>query len=671
MSRRIIRLSWVCALVLWLASCGTGPTEPPGGSGGSGAAGGSGGSAGGDGGSGGDGGEGGGAGGTGGSGGDDRPQVHGFEPPGGTGRGFRLRVVGKNFARLASDNLVLFSAREGAEVPTLQSVGLLAAEDGTWFEVDVPWQAHSGPTRIVSRGITLEGPRFTVTDDALPLVVSRYSPEVVTRTDRDVTLTIEGKNFYLGRTAVFLDELQLEVDESVSSPTTLVAKIPAAVANAEGTYMLRVETPPPGGGKWGPKPLVVVGPLRLLSVEATAADRLLLRFDRAVARRPASDPDNFGIEGVPNAVWGAQRRQGSPNEVVLSLRQGLAAGETYVLVVSTKVVAEDGAALENGRMEFVAWQPDLPLLGAFGGYDCGNDGFADPTGVVVASGHVYVVEKEGNQVQKLDLDGTFLGYFGHDGAAFGFFEEGEAAGCGDEDPPPGLNAPIGGVAVSIFGEVVVADSGHGRILVLGEDGARTLVEGLEAPVAVLGTIQGRGVAVTNGRGRLETYDVDTGAQTWSQGGTPGSGRGELDFGMDEGGVPALGRIGGGFSDYLLLVEPGNHRVSRYTATSFQARGSVGRGSSGFSSDASGEAGTEPGSFTGPAGIAVDGDRGFFVVDSASDTPGSGRLHYFNSFGSFVWSIELGYVPGGLAIDPARRHLWITNRTDHKLMKYGY
>jgi len=672
MIRRGVVFSWACAcaLALVLSSCGPAEGEPPSAPGGSGAEGGSGGEPIGTGGTGGVGGEGG-AGGTGGSGGGDRPVVYGFEPPGGTGRGFRLRVVGKNFARLASENSVLFAAREGAEVPTLQSVGLSADPEGGWFEVDVPWQAHSGPTRVLSRGVTLEGPYFTVTDDALPPSVTRVSPEVITQAEGEVRLTIEGKNFYVGRTVVYLGDAELEVDESASSSTTLAAIVPAAIANVPGTYQLRVETPPPGGGKSALVPISVVEALRLVGVRAVAPDRLIVQFNRAVARNPASDPDNFQIEGVPNAVWSASRRMSNPAEVELRLRAGLESGQTYVLVVSTKVVAQDGATLANTKMEFVAWKPELQLLGAFGGYDCGNDGFADPTGVVLAQGSVYVVEREGNQVQVVGLDGDLLGFFGHDGTAFGFHEEGEATGCGGGGPTPGLLAPVGGVGVTTSGEVFVADSGNGRILELQSEGARVVVEGLEAPTALLGVIAGRGLAVTHGPGTIATYDAATGALTWSYGGAPGSGRGQLDFRMDEGGVPALARMEGGFSDYILLVEPGNHRVSRFTAGSFEARGSIGRGAGDFFDDATGEAGTDPGSFTGPAGIAIDSDRGIFVVDSQGGASGGGRLQRFTSSGVFQWSVDLGYVPGGLAIDPSQRHLWISNRTEHKLMKYAY
>lgn len=600
MSRRLL-FAWFCAAFVALAACGSEPEGDPEGTGGGSATGGSGGDAPGTGGTGGAGGTGG-TGGTGGA--DDLPEVTGFDPPGGTGRGFRVRVLGRNLGRGGPQNVLLFANREGADVPTLEAVGVAASKDGTWFEAVVPMQAHSGPTRVIVDGprgkITVEGPHFTVTDAALAPTVSEYQPKAITKTDRDVDLTITGANFYVGRTAVYLDDTQLEVDESRSDPTTLVATIPSSLTGEVGPHQLRVETPPPGGGVSGPHALPVVEPLRMVSVTATSANRLRVTFDRPVARQPAMDSDNFRIEGISDAIRWSWWSSGNPSVVELDLRRPLEPATEYVLVVSTKVVSQEGGTLENTRMEFTSWYPDVPLHGEFGGFGCGAEGFADPTGITIAGNLLYVVEREGNQVQVVDQEGNLLGFYGHDGNAFGYHEQGTAAGCGDVDPvSDGLDRPTGGVVVTSNGTVLVGDTEKGRVL-------------------------------------------------------------------------SLAFMSGGFSNYYLFVEPGNHRVSRHRANNFQASGSIGQGARDFFDDASGEAGLEPGSFTGPTGVVVDDvDRTLFVIDSESANSTGGRIQRFSSNGSVVWSIDLGYVPGGIAIDSEQRVLRITNRTEHKLMKYGY
>lgn len=673
MSRRLL-FAWFCAAFVALAACGSEPEGDPEGTGGGSATGGSGGDAPGTGGTGGAGGTGG-TGGTGGA--DDLPEVTGFDPPGGTGRGFRVRVLGRNLGRGGPQNVLLFANREGADVPTLEAVGVAASKDGTWFEAVVPMQAHSGPTRVIVDGprgkITVEGPHFTVTDAALAPTVSEYQPKAITKTDRDVDLTITGANFYVGRTAVYLDDTQLEVDESRSDPTTLVATIPSSLTGEVGPHQLRVETPPPGGGVSGPHALPVVEPLRMVSVTATSANRLRVTFDRPVARQPAMDSDNFRIEGISDAIRWSWWSSGNPSGVELDLRRPLEPATDYVLVVSTKVVSQEGGTLENTRMEFTSWYPDVPLHGEFGGFGCGAEGFADPTGITIAGNLLYVVEREGNQVQVVDLEGNLLGFYGHDGNAFGYHEQGTAAGCGDVDPvSDGLDRPTGGVVVTSNGTVLVGDTEKGRVLSLTAEGATTLVDGLPTPTVLLGFVTGQGLAVTTGPGSFDIFDLATQSSVASHGGEPGTKRGEFDFRMDEGGIPSLAFMSGGFSNYYLFVEPGNHRVSRHRANNFQASGSIGQGARDFFDDASGEAGLEPGSFTGPTGVVVDDvDRTLFVIDSESANSTGGRIQSFSSNGSVVWSIDLGYVPGGIAIDSEQRVLWITNRTEHKLMKYGY
>lgn len=632
-------------------------------------------------------------GGAGGTGGDEAPGGTGGEDdglpavqdffPSEAGRGFRIRVRGRNFHPAAPRNSVLFS-REGGSVPNLEAKGVASGSDGSWFEVTVPKDAVSGPTRIVvdrSDGTyTLEGPAFTVTDATLPPSLSAVEPEALT-IGKSMEFTVTGKDFYLERTMVLVGGKPATVDWSRSSETTLLATVPDALQGEPGQHQVFVENPQPGGGKAGPKTLRLVEGLRVISVEAVAPRELRVQFDRAVMRQ--SLPGAFSIAGVSNAVQDSQRSQQEPSLVRVFLNVQVEAGKTYTLVFASHLKSIEGGAILDDRKEFEGFDPRRALLEEIGGWGCGATGFADPTGISVSTSadRIYVLEREGNQVQVLDREGNFLGFFGDDGASFGYHTEGEEPSCaGDAPGPDALAAPIGTPVPVLGGGLVVGDTGNRRLVLFGLGDPIVLAEEIAEPSIAMGMIEKspgvRGVAVATGAGKMDLFHPAEGHVIESVGLEPGTGRGQLDFRMDEGGIPAVFTLADDFSGpAYLIVEPGNHRISRWTVSRTTGRltssGSVGKGSDSFQTrDATGEPGTDPGTFTGPVGVAAIGST-LYVVDVAGGEDGGGRLQQISRFGRVNWVMPLDYEPGGIAADPQLGLVWITNRTRSTLMKYKF
>lgn len=410
------------------------------------------------------------------------PEVDGFEPDH-AGPGFSIRVYGRNFGRDAPNNSVYFASGEGDEVPTLESVGVRAAADGSYFEVLVPKNAHSGPTRVAvstSEGRSiLQGPVFTVTDATLPPVVDSVGPTTVSQNAEGAELEIRGKGFYPERTTVRAGETSLPVDWSRSDEEKLVVPLPAPFLAEPATHALWVENPEPGGGRAGPFELRVVQQLRLLSVEAVTPLSLALTFDRRVLQSAALNRSNFVIEGFPNAIRQSWPRPHDASVIDLALRDPLPGPETYTLGLSRNLVSSEGGQLAEDRVNFVSYDPSRELLAEIGVESCGAEGFADPTGITLAGEKLYVVERKGNQVQVLDAEGAFLGFYGHDGRFLGYHEGGSATGCAEGIPgTEGLGHPLGRVVVTEAGEVLVGDSENGRVLAFGEGESRVLVADL-------------------------------------------------------------------------------------------------------------------------------------------------------------------------------------------------
>lgn len=328
------------ALALSLGACGDGEgPEAPGGTGGSVGAAGSGGH--------------GGSGGAGGA--DGRPVVLGFEPDR-AGPGYRIRVLGENLARSAPKNSLFFVTSEGATQPTLESKGLAADEEGTWFQVDVPTNAKSGPTLVTVETeegrVTLESPDFIVTDDKLPPVITGVKPTVITQGPRDVLVTMTGSGFYPNVTTLTLDGEDHPIDWKSSNMTRVVFTLPSAKANALGSYVAQLITPAPGGGETAPQTIKVVPPINLLSVEAVGRRGLRATFDQPVGDYGRG---SFSIVGESRAIHSAQGIWGSPTDLEIQLRRTLEEGETYTLRVNENFTSSEGGAIGEREAEFTAW----------------------------------------------------------------------------------------------------------------------------------------------------------------------------------------------------------------------------------------------------------------------------------------------------------------------------
>lgn len=659
-SKRFL-IPWLVCLLL--VACGD-PTEPPEGTGGTG--GGTGG-VGGTGGSGGDGG----SGGTGGTGGDPiLPEVDRIDPEA-AGRGFRVRVLGKNFASPASANALLFSGTSGA--PSVAAVGLAGAPDGTWFEVEVPHEAQSGPTLVTvdtAEGeVSVTSPDFTVTEDKLPPQIQSITPSQVTALGKSVPVTITGTGFYPSATTVEINGEEQVIDWADSGPTRIRFTIGERWLERPGTLVVTVHNPPPGGGTAGPEDISVVAPLNVVRAYAIREDQVRVEFDRPVDSQQAFKATNFSIQGRQQAVADSRRLNWAPHVVELTLDFSTVPGERYTVVANSLVVSEEGGEIGNRSVEFRGYGSLPELEEEIGTYGCGNDGFADPTSVVLLEDRLLVTERLGNQVQVVDLDGNLVEYFGHDGSSFGLHASGTASGCGAPEAPAGLAGPLGATIRGPDTWYYVADTGNDRILKFTASADwSVLATGLTPPAVVLGSVPGIGLYVTSGPGKVDVLRWGSGQVDRSIGNpTPGTGRGEFDFTMTEGGLPAMSRG----ADAAYIAEPGNHRVQRLR-NFLQPNGSIGKGSMGFGGEASGEPGTAPGEFTRPCGVAVGegpdstAGKSLYVVDEA----GGGRLQRFHEDGTFHWEFSLDYLPGGVAVDEEKGVLWITNRTEHKLMRYS-
>lgn len=660
-------LSVLCALSI-LAACGE-PNDPSGGGTGGGAGtGGSGGDGPGPGGSGGGDGGSGGSGGTGGSGGEPGglPEVEAFEPDQ-AGPGFRIRVIGRNFHPLASKNAVLFSGSAGT--PNITARGIAAASDGSWFEVDVPYNAHSGPTRITVETaggeVTLQGPDFVVTDERLPPILNSVSPELITARDAAVRITLTGSGFYRDVTILKLDNEEFPIEWPQGSQGIVGSvsfNLPAEMARTPGSHSVQLFTPPPGGGTSAVRTIKVVYGLNLLRAKAIGEQRIRLIFDRPVSASAAKNRRNYSIVNRQNAVTDARLVQdGAGNKVDLTLNFRPQPNQTYRVRVSDSVKSQDGGDIQNREAPFVGFGTPPRLLKEVGGPGCAVDRFVDPVSVTIGlGGDLLVVDKGGNQVKVLDPEGNFLGFYGHDGTSRGYFETSATPDC---SATGGFDQPFG-QAVETAAGLFVSDRGSRvwKITEAGWNGA--FYTNTVEHTVLLGLARGQ-VAVTAGEANFKLLDPNTGQAKGTVGeGVPGSGRNHLFFLTTDEAIPVVVD----HASLTYVVDTGNHRVKQYSSA-LVAQGSIGAGSQDFKGHATGESGTGAGEFTNPSGIAFDAFGGLFVSDTKGGISGGGRIQRFGTDGKFGWQFRLNFVPGGIAIDAERDWLWVVNRSAQKLMLY--
>lgn len=661
-------------MALSLAACGDGngggggPGD--GGTGGVGATGGTGGS-GGDGGTGsGPGGAGGGAGGAGG--GEGGIRVDALEPDR-AGIGFRIRVEGANLNPNGPKNQIFFPAQEGGN-PSIEAAGVKADAEGTWFEADVPPHAKSGKTLVTVETpdgkVSVQGPDFTVSDEKLSPEITGVIPSVVTMGPRTVQVSISGRGFYPNITTLSINSTPQPIDWAKSDTKKIVTVLQAEQVTDAGNLSLRIETPPPGGGVSSGHSIRVVHPINVTGAKALSKSLIRVYFDRPVDSSKGADRSQYTLVGVSKAIKGAVVVKGQPTAVDVALNNPTTANRTMTIRVGTSFLSSEGGEIKDREATFRTFGSPPLLVEEIGKPGCGADGLADPTGISLAGDRLYVTEAEGNQVQVIDRDGSFLGFYGHNGTSFGYWQAGTGSGCEGAAHAASLDGPIGSNYVDTEGRVFVGDTGKNRVLALGSGSSpMTLQTGMEEPTVLLGYADGHGVAVTDGPANIVFLRSDgmvvrtipTGSRE------TGNAKGRFDFTMDGGGIPAIALSLDKKSMYV--VEPGNHRVQKIVVSSLVSSGSIGKGSTDFTKNSTGGAGTAAGEFTHPTAVAVgDGDL-LYVADSAGGSSGGGRVQCFTAGGTHVWTLSLNFIPGGIVVDSERNFLWITNRDRDTLVKY--
>lgn len=330
----------VAALTLMLGACGDTDSPEPGGAGGDGA----------------------GGGGVGGAGGFEEPtgdpQVEGFKPDK-AGPAFRIRVLGKNLSPVAPKNSLFFVNSEGSQTPNLEAKGVAADSGGTWFEVDVPFEAKTGPTKIAVDAAdgrySVEGPVFTVTDDRLTPVLGALHPPLITAEERSFKISSQGNGFYKDSTTLYVNDVEHPIDWAETSFTRLVFTVPPEMANTPGTYVVQARTPSPMGElKSMAQSLRVVHPINLLEANLIGARALRLTFDREVGQ---PDRSYFRIAGFSRrqnyGVRRADRVFNNRNQLDLELTFEAEAGKTYTLTVQPDFTSLEGGAIVEREATFV------------------------------------------------------------------------------------------------------------------------------------------------------------------------------------------------------------------------------------------------------------------------------------------------------------------------------
>jgi peptidoglycan/xylan/chitin deacetylase (PgdA/CDA1 family)/DNA-binding beta-propeller fold protein YncE len=180
--------------------------------------------------------------------------------------------------------------------------------------------------------------------------------------------------------------------------------------------------------------------------------------------------------------------------------------------------------------------------------------------------------------------------------------------------PSVLSQPEG-VAVDAFGDVYVADTGHNRIVEFDPNGGLLRAWGSEGggpgqfefPTALALEPGGDLYVADTGNGRVQRFAPTGGLPTLVIG-TPGSRRGQFDA---PSGV-AVGQTGD-----VIVSDTGNDRVQVFAATGAFKR-------------TWGKHGSDPGRLDGPQGIALDPSGAVLVADGGND-----RVEAFTVGGRFL------------------------------------
>jgi peptidoglycan/xylan/chitin deacetylase (PgdA/CDA1 family)/sugar lactone lactonase YvrE len=205
--------------------------------------------------------------------------------------------------------------------------------------------------------------------------------------------------------------------------------------------------------------------------------------------------------------------------------------------------------------------------------------------------------------------------------------------------PAVLSQPEG-VAVDAFGDVYVADTGHQRIVEFDRTGAVLRTWGsqgegpgqFEFPTALAMEPGGDLYVADTGNGRVQRF-APTGGLPKLVIGSPGARRGQFD---------APSGVAVGPTGDVLVSDTGNDRVQVFSPTGAYKR-------------AWGKHGSDPGRLDGPQGIAVDPDGAVLVADGGND-----RVEAFTALGRFLGQTQARRArdtlqgPAGVATDCSGR-----------------
>lgn len=254
----------------------------------------------------------------------------------------------------------------------------------------------------------------------------------------------------------------------------------------------------------------------------------------------------------------------------------------------------------------------------------------DMRGIAVdkARGWVYVVDGEANRVNKYDLNGNFITRWGSMGAGPGQFADG-----GRE------------ITVDNSGNVWVADMPNFRVQKFSPTGQYLMSDpnppqlppagGFNAPRGVAVAKDGTVAVSDTYNWRIQTFSA-TGAfqKQWGK-----RGRGPYLFNY------ARAIASNPVTNDWVITDTDNGRIVAYTKDGTYKWGS-------------GEAGTTPGKFKNPQGLAVANNGNIYVADSNNY-----RVQVLNSNGGLVTTFgtnaQFSY-PKGIAIDPVDQSVWVAD-----------
>ena len=211
--------------------------------------------------------------------------------------------------------------------------------------------------RLLVRGINVEGPSFTVSDE-------NPVPRVVGLTPAEIRVGSTSANINISGTG-FLNDSTLYLDGEAVTPRSRTAT--SFQVSLDGTFLAQqarhvfvVENPGPGGGRSEDASFVVNGPFDLLSATVTSRTAVELEFDIAPSAAHASQASNFPVvvDGTSNNLEVTRAVQGvDPRKVILTTAPQTE-GVAYRVWVTLVVKSEFGGYIRNRTATFVGFSSD-------------------------------------------------------------------------------------------------------------------------------------------------------------------------------------------------------------------------------------------------------------------------------------------------------------------------